>query len=108
MEIGREDLSLARFAEAHYDAVAILAEAGREALSRLFTEFGLRKPSEELLLSELEDEFRIGGKKMFCSGQASLITHSSRYLRQSQAERDLEALAQNVLHCKRQFHERRI
>ncbi len=29
MEIGRESLSLARLAEAHWDAVAILAEAGR-------------------------------------------------------------------------------
>ena len=27
-EIGKEDLSLARLAEAHFDAVAILAEAG--------------------------------------------------------------------------------
>ena len=29
MQIGREDLSLAKLAEAHWDAVAILAEAGR-------------------------------------------------------------------------------
>ena len=29
MEIGREDLALVRLAEAHWDAVAILAEAGR-------------------------------------------------------------------------------
>jgi hypothetical protein len=28
MQIGREDLSLAKLAEAHWDAVAILAEAG--------------------------------------------------------------------------------
>jgi hypothetical protein len=31
MQIGREDLSLAKLAEAHWDAVSILAEAGRPA-----------------------------------------------------------------------------
>jgi hypothetical protein len=31
MEVGRENVSLARLAEAHWDAVAILAEAGCEA-----------------------------------------------------------------------------
>jgi hypothetical protein len=76
MEIGREDLSLARLAEAHYDAVAILAEAGREALSNtVYRVWASEKPSEELLLSELEDEFRIIGKKMFCSG-AGIIDHA--------------------------------
>jgi alkylation response protein AidB-like acyl-CoA dehydrogenase len=76
MELGREDLSLARLAEAHYDAVAILAEAGREALSNtVYGVWASEKPSEELLLSELEDEFRISGKKMFCSG-AGIIDHA--------------------------------
>ena len=30
MDVGRQDLVLARLAEAHWDAVAILAEVGRE------------------------------------------------------------------------------
>jgi hypothetical protein len=30
MEVGREDVSVAKLAEAHWDALAILAEAGRE------------------------------------------------------------------------------
>jgi hypothetical protein len=31
MEVGRESVSLARLVEAHWDAIAILAEAGRQA-----------------------------------------------------------------------------
>ena len=35
-EIGREDLTLAKLAEAHWDAVAILAEAGRSPVPHAF------------------------------------------------------------------------
>jgi alkylation response protein AidB-like acyl-CoA dehydrogenase len=69
--IAREDLSLARLAEAHYDAVAILAEAGRVPVANAI--YGV-------WASDLPDaplEFHLGahtisGRKMFCTG-AQLI-----------------------------------
>ena len=51
MEIGREDLSLARLAEAHWDAVAILAEAGRAAVpGALYGVWAAEKPGQALRL----------------------------------------------------------
>jgi len=81
MEVGREDLSLARLAEAHWDAVAILAEAGREAeADTIYGVWASEKASQELSLHQNGDQFLIEGSKMFCSGaglvERALVTVS--------------------------------
>ncbi len=73
MEIGRENLSLARLAEAHWDAVAILAEAGREPQpGALYGVWASEKPGHALRLARREGGFTVSGTKMFSSG-AGLI-----------------------------------
>ena len=65
MALGREDLSLARLAEAHFDAVAILAEAGKKAVpGALYGVWAAERPGREVLLESGE----IRGEKMFLSG----------------------------------------
>ncbi len=72
-EIGRKDLSLARMAEAHWDAVAIIAESGSKPKAHcLYGVWASERPGKALTLEEREGSFRIDGKKMFCSG-AGLI-----------------------------------
>ena len=69
MAIGREDLSVARLAEAHWDAIAILAEAGRRPASECF--YGVwasEIPGKALSLTPCHGGYRIEGAKMFCSG----------------------------------------
>ncbi len=70
MEIGREDLSLARLAEAHWDAVAILAEAGRKAEpGALYGVWAADKPGEALRLeAQQEGGFALSGEKAWLSG----------------------------------------
>ena len=70
MEIGREDLSLARLAEAHWDAVAILAEAGRAAApGALYGVWAAEKPGQALRLeTEPECGFLLSGQKAWLSG----------------------------------------
>jgi alkylation response protein AidB-like acyl-CoA dehydrogenase len=64
-DVGREDLSLARLVEAHWDAVAILAEAGREAeRGALYGVWAAEAPNKVLRM----DDWAISGKKPFCSG----------------------------------------
>jgi alkylation response protein AidB-like acyl-CoA dehydrogenase len=73
MEIGREDLTLARLAEAHWDAVAILTEAGRNPHpNQLYGVWASVKPGEALELKAGKRGFMLSGSKMFCSG-AGLI-----------------------------------
>jgi hypothetical protein len=68
-EIGRRNLSLARLAEAHWDAVAILAEAGCEAVpNAIYGVWAAEIPGRSLQLSGET----LSGKKPFCSG-AGLI-----------------------------------
>jgi len=63
--IGCEDLSLARLVEAHWDALAILAEAGREAeRGALYGVWAAEAPDKALRM----DGMSITGKKPFCSG----------------------------------------
>ena len=70
---GRENLSLARLAEAHWDAVAILAEAGREPHpGALYGVWASEKPGQALTLSVVNGGFTVSGTKMFASG-AGLI-----------------------------------
>ncbi len=69
MATGRENLSLARLAEAHWDAVAILAEAGREPHpGALYGVWASEKPGQALTLSGAHGGFTVSGTKMFASG----------------------------------------
>jgi alkylation response protein AidB-like acyl-CoA dehydrogenase len=69
MEIGRENLTLARLAEAHWDAVAILAEAGRRPEpGQLYGVWASEKPGESLELKSSKSAMTLKGSKMFCSG----------------------------------------
>lgn len=67
LEAGREDLSLARLVEAHVDAVAILAEAGRSPEpGALYGVWASEAPRHRL---ELQADGRaLRGSKQFCSG----------------------------------------
>lgn len=72
-EIGREDLSVARLAEAHVDALAILAESGRPAdPDALYGVWASETPDASLRLERSASGFQLNGCKAFCSG-ASLL-----------------------------------
>jgi alkylation response protein AidB-like acyl-CoA dehydrogenase len=69
MELGREDLSLARLAEAHFDAVSILAEAGRTATpGAVYGVWASEAPGSIVTLSRTQSGDSISGSKMFSSG----------------------------------------
>jgi alkylation response protein AidB-like acyl-CoA dehydrogenase len=75
-EMGRKDLSLARLAEAHWDAIAILEENGSKPKADcLYGVWASERPGQSLALDRYGDSFRIHGKKMFCSG-AGLVDHA--------------------------------
>jgi alkylation response protein AidB-like acyl-CoA dehydrogenase len=79
-EFGREDLSLARLAEAHTDALAIFVEAGHAApVGRLYGVWASDGPASMLTVSRTEDgRLRVNGTKRYCSGaqllDAALVT----------------------------------
>lgn len=67
--VGREDLSLAKLAEAHWDAAAILREAGREpARGARYAVWASEIPGRELLLENGPGGLLLSGTKQFCSG----------------------------------------
>jgi hypothetical protein len=67
--IGREDLSLAKLAEAHWDAVAILHEAGRTAEhGTVYGVWASEIPGEQISLEEHSIGYVVRGSKRFCSG----------------------------------------
>jgi alkylation response protein AidB-like acyl-CoA dehydrogenase len=69
MQIGREDLSLAKLAEAHWDAVSILAEAGRQPTrGALYAVWASEIPGKALKLEKTDSGYQLSGSKMFCSG----------------------------------------
>jgi hypothetical protein len=71
-EFGREDLSLARLAEAHFDAVAILSEAGRSPRPGvLYGVWAAEAPAQSMSLHE----GNLNGSKPFCSG-AGIVDHA--------------------------------
>jgi hypothetical protein len=80
LEIGRRDLSLARIAEAHADALAILTEAGRvpraDALYGVWASEASRAPVTARRI--LNGEWQLDGLKPYCSGatfvSAALVT----------------------------------
>lgn len=77
---GKKDLSLARVAEAHTDAVAILAEAGCPPRSdMLYGVWASDGPASRLIAKRRSDDtWRLEGTKQFCSGatflDAALVT----------------------------------
>lgn len=79
-ELGGIDLSLARLAEAHTDALAILAEAGRlPRPGALYGVWASDAPPHRVTCERLgNDHWRIDGMKPFCSGatlvDAALVT----------------------------------
>ena len=68
-ETAREDLALAKLAEAHWDAVAILAEAGRVPKPEmLYGVWASEIPGRALRLERTKDSYQLSGSKPFCSG----------------------------------------
>jgi hypothetical protein len=68
-QIAREDLSLSKLAEAHWDAVAILAEAGRTPEpNMLYAVWASEIPGHAIRLEQHADYYYISGSKPFCSG----------------------------------------
>jgi hypothetical protein len=66
---GGDDLSFARIAEAHWDAVAILAECRRQPRPEaLYGVWASELPGHALRLEADGDALAISGSKMFCSG----------------------------------------
>jgi alkylation response protein AidB-like acyl-CoA dehydrogenase len=80
MRWGQRDLSLARIAEAHSDALAILAEAGCLARpGKLYGVWASDGPASALRAEPLSNgNWRLRGTKQFCSGatfvDAALVT----------------------------------
>jgi hypothetical protein len=73
MEVGREDVSVAKLAEAHWDALAILAEAGREPEpNAIYGVWASAVPGSAVTLESGSNGLRVAGRKEFCSG-AGLI-----------------------------------
>lgn len=82
-ELGRRDLSLARLAEAHWDAVAILAEAGATAVpGTIYGVWAAEMPGKAVRF----DDGALRGTKPFCSGAGLIdralvtVTQPSRQL----------------------------
>jgi hypothetical protein len=68
-ETAREDLSLAKLAEAHWDAVAILAEAGRTPHpGMLYAVWASELPGQALRLERTLDGYHLSGSKPFWTG----------------------------------------
>lgn len=80
--LGRRDLSLARLAEGHVDAIAILAEAGRPPVPETWYGVWAASSSDARLRAEpVAGGWHLVGRKPFCSGATSvgraLVTASS-------------------------------
>jgi alkylation response protein AidB-like acyl-CoA dehydrogenase len=79
-ELGRMDLSLARLAEAHTDALSILAELGRSGrVGALYGVWASDGPGSRLELHrESDGSLQLNGAKRYCSGapflDAALVT----------------------------------
>jgi hypothetical protein len=68
-DAGLEDLSFARIAEAHWDAIAILAECGRASKpGTLYGVWASELPGHALHIDANGDALTVSGTKMFCSG----------------------------------------
>jgi hypothetical protein len=82
MEFGREDLSLARLAEAHLDAAAIIEESGHKRLAGLYGVWAAETRGDGLRLECVDGRATLTGSKMFCTGAGlidrALITVAGR------------------------------
>ena len=68
-EPAREDRGLAKLAEAHWDAVAILVKAGRPPKPDVFyLGWASEIPGQALQLKRTSDGYQLSGSKPFCSG----------------------------------------
>ena len=79
--VGLEDLSVARLVEAHWDAVAILAEAGRAAEQGALYGVWAAEASDKVLRM---DGMSISGNKPFCSG-AGIVDRALVTVKEPQA-----------------------
>jgi alkylation response protein AidB-like acyl-CoA dehydrogenase len=82
MQLGRADLSIARLAEAHTDALAILAECRRSpGTTGIYGVWASDGPESRLSAKPDQGGWSIGGTKQYCSGativEAALITAHS-------------------------------
>lgn len=69
MEIGRQNLSLARLAEAHWDALAIIAESGRSHDAHaIYGVWASERKGERLRIVREGRESYLTGLKLFCTG----------------------------------------
>ena len=98
MEVGREDLSLAKLAEAHWDAEAILAEMGREPVpDALYAVWASEVPGQALMLRRSGDGFLISGSKPFCSG-LGLVDRALLTTADGMVDVDLRANAEQIVY----------
>jgi alkylation response protein AidB-like acyl-CoA dehydrogenase len=75
-ELGRTDLSLARLAEAHADALAILWEAGHEARrGAIYGVWASDGPDSQVRAECIQGDWILDGRKQYCSG-APYLTHA--------------------------------
>ncbi len=94
IEVAREDVSLAKMAEAHWDALAILAEAGREPVpGALYGVWASEVPGKALVVDE--DTSSVTGTKPFCSG-AGLVNRVLVTAGELLVEVDMDAGATSV------------
>ncbi|MBI2786890.1 MAG: hypothetical protein HYX60_11565 [Legionella longbeachae] len=76
IEVGYTDLSLAKLAEAHWDALAILNEASKIAHDNaLYAVWASEIPNKPLMIEKKNSHYILKGTKMFCSG-AGLVDHA--------------------------------
>ena len=74
--IGRLNLSVAKLAEAHWDALSILYEANRQAKENtLYAVWASEIPHKPLTINKSKPQWTLNGTKMFCSG-AGIVDHS--------------------------------
>jgi alkylation response protein AidB-like acyl-CoA dehydrogenase len=97
--IAREDLSVARLAEAHTDAVAILAEAGRVAVpGALYGVWAAETRSHPLKWKTTQSGFALQGSKVFCTG-AGLVDRALVTVRDPEerlVDVDLKAVSASI------------
>jgi alkylation response protein AidB-like acyl-CoA dehydrogenase len=76
MAVGCQDLELARLAEAHWDAIAILAEANRQPESEaIYGVWASEIHGEKLALKPNGSSLLLSGTKRFCSG-TGIVTNA--------------------------------
>lgn len=69
LQVALEDVSLAKLVEAHWDALAILAEAGKAPASdAVYGVWASEIPGQELTVEARDGVLRVSGTKRFCSG----------------------------------------